>query len=814
MTSRRALTKALLLAAAALPVAGILAQTPVAAVASAIQPEVIVVRATLNTQDKGDIFATRVGGGDFLVKTSDLLAMGFRNPVGVITLLDGEPHLSLQSMAGVSLAFEARGLALNITAEPKLLSSEAISMREERRLRAAAPTGGSAFFNYAIDYSGGAAGSANRLGFAAENGLRWGDYLLLSNAASVQRTDGKHSLVRLMSSAIRDDPENLRRWVVGDFFTPSRDFGAGVNMGGISISKLVGIDPYYVQNPMQNIRGSVALPSDLEVYLDGQRIRTERLRPGEFELRDILAYGGARTVQLVLRDAFGRVQQLDYSFYFSDQPLREGLHDYSYNLGAIRRGYGVQSSHYGPAAFTAFHRYGVSDGLTVGLRAEATRELLSAGPSATLVLGSAGVLNLAMGASSIGGRHGNAASVGYNYQSGRWNLGFLVRRDAGDYAALGDPVTVANRAYEGSIAMGYNFPGHGTLTLSHLALTTRVAQAGAPAAAAQPFETIALTPRSVTDLSYSVPLVPGKVSLTARLSRIKDAQSRTEAFVGLTYFLDQRYTATASLRADKSSNAQFVQLSKNQPAGEGLGYLVAADREDGRDLTSGQLRGSLQYNARAAIFRGDYSRHQSRGPGQGSDDWRVSAAGGVAYVGGYLGLARPITDSFGVVKVGALADVPVFVNNQPMGKTDVQGRLFLPTLAAYYDSSVSIGTEAVPIEFSIAATARKVLPTLRSGVVVDFAVVKIRAFSGTLMSRQKEEAARVVEFQEASLAVEGRLRRFQIGRGGDFYLENLQPGRYPATVQVEGRACVFDLTIPESEETLVELGKVVCGSGR
>ena len=87
------------------------------------------------------------------------------------------------------------------------------------------------------------------------------------------------------------------------------------------------------------------------MFLDGQRVRSESLRPGEFELRDILGYGGARNVQVVLRDSFGRVQQLNYSFYFSDQPSRAGLHEYSYNLGAFRRGFGIESNHYGPGAF-------------------------------------------------------------------------------------------------------------------------------------------------------------------------------------------------------------------------------------------------------------------------------------------------------------------------------------------------------------------------------------------------------------------------------------------------------------------------------
>ena len=128
-----------------------------------------------------------------------------------------------------------------------------------------------------------------------------------------------------MSSVTRDDRQNLRRIIIGDHLTATRDFSSGLNLGGIGITKLYEIDPYFVRFPTQTLTGSVALPSDMEVYLDGQRIRTERLRPGEFELRDVLALGGAQNVQIVLRDSFGRVQQLELLAVFQRPAAPEGL---------------------------------------------------------------------------------------------------------------------------------------------------------------------------------------------------------------------------------------------------------------------------------------------------------------------------------------------------------------------------------------------------------------------------------------------------------------------------------------------------------
>lgn len=767
----------------------------------------MILRVTLNTEDKGDIFIARTPSLDFLVKVEDLKTMGLKDPVGTVVLLEGEPHLSLKSMQGVSFAFDEKSLALNITAGPQLLLSRTLDLHTGQRSRGAISHNNSVFFNYALNSSRSDSVSGNGVGFAAELGWRFNDYLLLSDGSTTQAANGQRKFVRLMSSVTHDDRESLQRTVIGDFYTPSRELSSGVNLGGISISKLYGLNPYFTQFPMQSISGKVATPSDLEVYLDGQRIRSEKLKPGEFELRDLLAYGGSRNVQLLLRDAFGRVQEFSYSFYFSDQPLRQGLHEYSYNLGALRRDYGTESNHYGPVAFSIFHRYGVNDALTLGLRAEGTGGFYNAGPLATVVLGSAGVVSLALAGSSISDHRGAAGTASYNYQAKSWSLGLSLRRDWGDYATLGDPPAISNRKYEASVAASYYLPGRGTVSLSHSALSTRDAMPAFSATPAQPFTVSPLGNRRVTALSYSVPLISGRASLQASLSRIKDSESRNEAFVGLIFFLDKDYSAAANYRGNKDRHTESLQFTKNQPIGEGLGYILSADRATSPTAESMQLNSSVQYNAPKAILRGEFGRRQDGG--QNTNDYRVSVAGGLAYVDGQVALGRPVTESFGIVKVGELAGVAVAVNGQPIGKTDAQGKVFIPTLASYFDNDVSIAPESIPIEYSIPATVKKVSPSLRSGAVIDFGVTKIQAFTGKLTSQQTG-ITKAVEFQEISFSVEGKVQTMRTGRGGEFYTENLKPGTYPAKVPLEGKSCLFDLTIPRSDELFVELGELVC----
>jgi outer membrane usher protein len=773
--------------------------------------EVIVVRVSVNSEAKGDLFVGRTADLDFLVKLEDLKAIGLQDPSGRITMLEGEPHLSLRSIRGVTFTFDEHTLSLNISADPKLLPSSAYSLGP-RHTRPAATLAPSAFFNYAFDASRTDPALGTRLGFSGEGGWRAGNFLMQSNGATVWTADGRRKFVRLQSSVTHDDVANLRQTVVGDFFTQSRDVSTGINLGGLSVSKVYSLDPYFVRFPTQSINGNVSLPSELEVYLDGHKIRTEQLRPGEFDLRDIVAFGGAQSVQLVLRDPFGRVQQLSYSFYFSDQPLQPGLHEYSYNFGAIRRHYGEASSNYGPAAFTIFHRYGLNRYATIGVRAEGTQQLRNIGPLLTLVMGNAGVLNLAAVHSQLAGSSGTATSLAYTYQTRGWNFAVSVRHDGRNYAALGDPPVRTSRRNEGSVGASYQVAGNGTVSLTHSFLSVRQDVSAVLPSAAQPFVTLPFPPRRATTLGYTAPLLSGRVSFSASISHVRDTVrgSRNEAFVGFTFLLDRNHSLSGNMRRDPDAHSESLRLVKSQPIGEGVGYAIGMDHASDFTGSTSVLNSNIQYNAPAAMLRAEYNRTNAQ---QTAGDYRVSVAGNISYVGGQTAIGRPVTGSFGIAKVGEVSDVEVLVEGQTMGRTDNHGRVFLPTLNPYFDNEVSVNAGTVPLDYSLAAVSKKVSPPMRGGILVDFGATRMQAFTGKLLAQSSGKTG-PVEFREAVLQFAEKPQTFMTGRGGEFYLENVKPGRYRGSVDVDGQPCGFELVIPASQETFVDLPPVTCDRPR
>lgn len=798
---------------AAIAIAALVCCSPAAAQAPLQPPasahaggEPLVLGITLNAEPKGDVFVLRTGSGDILVKEDDFKALGVTLPADTPTIeVDGERHVSLRAL-GATYTIDTTRSTLAVSLNPQLLPRRVVQVNTvPQKPSGLVPRESSAFLNYALAYADGSAYAVPRIGLTTEAGWRFGDVLALSDAASQQRPDGSRKMVRLRSSITHDDRETLRRWVVGDFHAPARDFSFGANLGGVSFSKLYNINPYLTQAPRQSIRGNVAVPSDLEIFVDGQRVRTERLSPGEFELRDVSSYGGARSVQLVLRDAFGRTQQLNYSLYVSDAPLREGLHEFSYNAGAMRRRFGTDSNAYGTAAYSMFHRYGVTDALTLGVAAEGTRRFFMGGPSVTMVLGSLGILNGAYAHSTVGGRTGAAGTVSYGYEARNWSVSTALRREWGEFATLGEPPQVTNRKYEWSVNGSLSLGSRGTLGFSHSLLRVHGGRTTSAASATQPFSVSALTPSRVTALNYNVPLFGGKVALTASLRHVKAATSRNEAFIGLLYFLDRNHTVNASVRADSEGRAStFVDLTRATPIGEGLGYSLSAQHAtDPAAGSASQLRSSLQYNARSAILQAELNR--TRASGRTDTEHRAGVTGSVGYAGGRWATGRPVVDSFAIVKVGELSGVTVAVNGQDLGKTDARGELLVPTLRAYYDNEVSIRPSDVPIDVTFDATRVQVSPSLRGGALVNFNALRLQAFTGRMLL-----AGKPLEHQSAWVMVEGKRVRFITAKGGIFYLENVPPGNHPAEATTDTGRCAFTLAIPKTEETFVDLPDVAC----
>lgn len=747
----------------------------------------LILAITVNGQPKGEFFMFRTADGDYLVRRDDLHAMGLAEVRADEVDVEGEGYASLRATRGIQVRLDERALTLHISASPDLFGSRAIDMLPGRRPSVLRPRDTSAFVNYGLRYSH-ANGSAPRYELATEIGARAGSWLLLTGSSHVSHQEQDRS-VRLMTSLTLDRRAELQRLVIGDFFATPIELGSALTLGGVSFSKKYSIDPYVITHPTATLAGAVSSGAEAKIYVDGLPIKTEALQPGEFMIQNLNYYGGARDIRVVIKDVFGREQQYTYQYYFTDALLRAGLQDYSYSIGRVRHELGAVSNSYGPLAASFFHRRGLTDDLTVGLRGEAAEGRLNVGPQASARFGNFGVTVLSMAASrDETGATGQAAQLGYGYQSSIFSARFSARRMTRHYAVAAGVTPLEHRS-RSDINAGF---GYGAAELGNLGIDYSRSNGYARKA------------RHATTVSYSRSL--GRDwNLFATVRRVQEVSGRTEFFLGLTWYPTREVSVSYGHENRLGVQSQTYQVQKNAPLGEGWGYRVAAERTG---PGSANVSPFLQYNGRTASYSADLNV-QTSPTGRTETRYGLAMSGGIGYAGGAVGLSRPISDSFAVVQVANLPNVRVYQSNQVVGVTDKSGAVYVPNLASYADNQIAIEDTDIPPDYLIATKEKYVSPPLRSGSVVRFDVVRIQAFTGTLRLR-KGDALEPVENRDGSVDMNGRSVPIPTGKNGVFYVENLLPGSYAVTMPIAEGTCKLQLTVPETAEPIVDLGNLIC----
>lgn len=744
----------------------------------------------LNEQDKGELAMVLEGEGRFLLPRAQV-AQWLVLPPGLPEVnLDGEPHVALEDIPGARVRFDEARLALQVDVPPETFAVQRLRYNASDRPMPTEADRVSAILNYQLGVAGSTRGDSRQLSGAIEPALRWKEWLLRSQSYYSHSTESSRT-TRGLTALTRDDPFRLTRLTLGDFAAPVSDLGGGYVLAGISYGRAFEFDPYTPRQPGAAFRTMVQVPSQLEVYVGDARLMGVPVAPGPLELSNLTYLAGRRDVRVVLRDAFGRTQEVAFPFYFADRGLAQGLHDFQYGAGSLRRTLLDGSTEYGTAAFTAFHRYGVSDFLTIGAQAEGSRDVVDGGPTLTLRSDNLGVLSLGLLASHDRetSRSGVAGALAYSYQRGAFTASLATRRADRAFRVVQAFADTLPPLSEDFASASWSSPRWGTLSASVRESRARD----------EPVT------RGAT-VTYSRPITREWI-VQAAWRRTTGPLANHELLLSLQYVAPPSLTAYAAWRDDGRTRGASLQVARLRPEGEGVGYSLGAETTSGDGRSVRTVSPEVIWNSRYATLQANAV--QSSGSGASSSTlYNVSLAGAAVAVGGNFGFSRPIDDSFAIARVVPPApDVRLYLNQQFMGRTDASGRVFLPSVVSYVGNQVSVDSRDLPMDRSLVARDQLLVPWSRSGALVTFEAPVTRSLSGRFTYR----AAGVVKPLElvlVMLTVGGRPVEVPVARGGDFYFENVAAGDYPATVEIDGRACRFTMRIPASETNYVQLGEV------
>ena len=719
-------------------------------------------------------------GEDVVVAVSDLEQLGVHgtmwNRVLNVARLSGGT-MTVRGVEGVSLkalspwidyTIDEQNLSLAIKAAPQLLTASSVNVKDVRPADIVYSRDSSTFLNYSVTTGGGSTSVFGEAGMSVRGNLLFSSFSRTPNGP----------FVRGLTNLIMDDRHHLQRRVLGDDYTISEQLGSSVLLGGVTVQRSYSVDPYFVRYPSFDFRGTAATPSHVDVYVNGIRVAEQEVPPGPFDLRNLPVTAGAGNAVFVVRDAFGREQQFSQNFYYSTAVLARGLSEYSYSAGVLRPDL-TASSDYTDPAVSAFHRYGFSDWLTAGGHAEATRNRWSAGPSFTFSL-PIGDLDVAAALSDDHGESGNAASLTYRYVAPRFGFVGNIRRQSRDFANL-------------SLKASDDRP----LTDTTLAATVTALRA------TWTLQWTASQMRDVVDrdrvnLYVNFPVTDRVAMFVSGGSARQGTERQAEFFAGLNLYFGMT-GANVTYTKTGSQSQTGIDVQRNLPVGTGYGYRLQSTSTEG-DQTGNAL---LQYQSgfgRYELAMDPYHVHNSP---------VFTASGGVVYQKGDFELTRAVQDSFALVRVPGVKDVRVYASNLLIGRTDGNGDLLVPNLLAYYGNRLRIEDRDIPMEYEVGAVEKTIAPPYRGGAYVVFPVQRIQTVVGSVVVRSGRDE-QIPAFGQLTLTAKGETFTSPIGRGGEFYFENLPQQSYSAVIETSTGRCEFTFTVPATKDAVLKLGKIPC----
>jgi outer membrane usher protein len=576
---------------------------------------------------------------------------------------------------------------------------------------------------------------------------------------------------RLETTWTIDSPERLASLRIGDSIARAGMWGRGVRFGGIQYATNFMTQPGLVTLPLQGVAGQAVLPSTVDVYVNNALTSQRQVAPGPFSINNVPVVTGQGDVRVVVRDVLGREQIITQSFYASASLLAAGMQDFSYELGSVRRDFGIASNDYGSWFAAATHRKGFTDQFTGEVHAEVQADQQTLGVGGVFLVHPFGTLNASMAASRSRTRSGGFASLGIERMSALFNFGARAQVASPDFVQLGQPSGTSAPRLQANINVGIPVGRYGSLGMAFVAQDNRD------------------TKIQLVSASYNVGL--GRFGfLNVGLSKVIKGAGPTSFGVNWSLPLGPRTIASANLTQQQGNNNLVAQVQQSLPAGDGFGYFLQAGKGT-QDATVLAQTSFGTYRAEAAYF-------------QGQTGVRLGAAGGVSLLGGSVNLSRRITDSFALVQVPGFPNVRVYADNQLAGRTNANGEAMLPRLRAYESNPISIEQLDLPFDATVGALALDAVPYFRSGMLLEFPVSRSR---GAMLTIDLENGHALPA--GAVVKIAGQAQAFPVGHGGSVYLTGLSAqNRLRATWR--NRNCDIEVPFTEGPDPLPDLGRFVC----
>lgn len=617
---------------------------------------------------------------------------------------------------------------------------------------------------------------------------------------------GDYEVSRRYVRGVYDQPEQFRRWWLGDLDPEVRGRQGYVQLGGIGVARQ--------RQRFESFRNSVLAGgrqivlqenSTVRVLRNGVFVREFQLDAGQYDLSNLPLETGSNDIELEITNGSGRVERTGYSAYLDAIDLDPGDYEYGAFLGVTNNGFfGSPDYSEGELAFTGYWRKAFEDRPALGLGLQASEAVQSLSGQTQFILKNGARLRFDASVSNGDAGQGFAAMSSYEHFVDRGDTydSWTVSADytSEHYSSLGN-VSGANPTewvVQGGFTRRINFAWTAAIAASYR--MSRQANFG-DSYSVSAYSTYNITPRI-------------GVQLGVDYTKFGTASMFNRDGVGMTFALvwTPDYSRRAEARYGSVNNAGSARYSKSSENRVGAwGYSVATSYDDGPGTLSGQVD-YIGNRFDASLVHTAYGSDFSNITDQQITTLRVGSS--LAYAGGQVAVGRNIYDSFALVRTHkTLGDRKAIVGEsfergRYQARSGILGPALANSLSAYVNQSIVYDVLDVPQGYDIGDGIKRVRPTYRSGYVITAGSDAFVSAMGRLVGRGDVPASLMSGRVNAVDDPGTEAEVFFTNSVGRFAVQKLKPGKTYRVDLFSSPPQSFEFTVPEDNEGLFDLKTV------
>ncbi|RZJ01354.1 MAG: hypothetical protein EON90_03490 [Brevundimonas sp.] len=615
---------------------------------------------------------------------------------------------------------------------------------------------------------------------------------------------GRYRGERQYARLVYDQPEQFRRFTMGDLDLETRGRQGFVQLGGVGIQRQRRRFDSFRNNVLSGNRQLLLQENaTVRVLRNGVFQREFVLDAGQYDISSLPLETGSNDIQLEIVGESGQLDTVSYSAYLDAIDLEPGDYEYAGYFGLVSDNrFGSPVYDDGDLAFSGYWRKAFLSAPAIGVGVQASESVQTISGQTQYILNNGARIRLDGAGSNADFGTGYAFAIGYEYfvdrgvQADSWTV--VADFTSEDFATLGND--------DGTNPTSWIFSGTYGRRLSERWSASLV---GSYRMSRNPVLGDSFSVNAVSNYRISQ-----QWSAQAGIEYVdlgRPGGSRSDG-VGLNFTLvwQPSYDRRVEGRYNSARNSGSVRYRKMTENRAGAyGYSLATTYDDGAGSASGQLdyignrfNASMSYGT----FGNDFSSIGDR------QITTLRMGSSIAAAGKHWGVGRNIYDSFAVVYPHESLPSPVIVGDNLEGgayvaRSGLLGGAVANNLISYVNQAVRYDAVNAPPGYDTGAGVTRVFPSYRSGYAIEVGRADYVSAVGRLVDRNRQPvpllSGRVLSKDDPN----AKPALFFTNTGGRFAVQNLTPGR-TYIVELPSEGLKFEISVPADSDGLLDLQQV------